>query len=226
MRSFKHLVNALLVMLTSAILAGTTSSSAFGQLDYNPYGGLPDSVGGFAARELGRLRARSIGRGYSGSQINRNTLSRSFARVPDYGVADRSVLPNASRSAQSLLSSPVTSTGPPRSSAARFGTGSPLSSKPFSNAVPTPTVSPYLNLFREDITDDVLPNYNTLVRPQLQQQAFNEQVRRQEQSTNRRIQALSSQPAFNPQGSIYQAPTGHSTSFFNLGRFYPSAGRR
>jgi hypothetical protein len=93
--------------------------------------------------------------------------------------------------------------------------------KPFANYSPPPTVSPYLNLFREDDNgfDDF--NYQTLVRPQLQQQQFNQQVQRQNYIINQQLQAMAAQSDFNPQGSQTQAPTGHSTTRMYYGHYYP-----
>lgn len=88
--------------------------------------------------------------------------------------------------------------------------------KPFTGGTTGPTVSPYLNLYRdEDISD--LPNYYTYVRPQFEQQATN----------NRQAAALGRlqnqvRQATAPAGDgRYGAPgTGHSTHFGNTGRYY------
>ena len=47
----------------------------------------------------------------------------------------------------------------------------------------SPTVSPYLNLFREDFDGGGDFNYQTLVRPQFQQMATNQQFQRQNHGT-------------------------------------------
>jgi hypothetical protein len=51
-----------------------------------------------------------------------------------------------------------------------------------------PTVSPYLNLFRNNTGP--LPNYYSLVRPQLQQQDFNQRQMTAQQQQNAAIGAL------------------------------------
>ena len=84
-----------------------------------------------------------------------------------------------------------------------------------------PTTSPYLNLFREDFAGESDLNYNTLVRPQLQQQQFNQQVQRQGQEMSRRMQQMAAQSDFNPQGDKGQFPTGHQTVFSYYGHFHP-----
>jgi hypothetical protein len=110
------------------------------------------------------------------------------------------------------------------SSAPRIGLGLGPSgaSKPFSSYSPEPTVSPYLNLFREDIEGNSDLNYNTLVRPQLQQQAINQQVQRQNLELSRQIQSVAAQSDFNPQGAKDIYPTGHPTAYRYFGHFYPS----
>jgi len=105
------------------------------------------------------------------------------------------------------------------------GTAMPVQ-KPFANATHRPTVSPYLNLLREDLTDEVVPNYHTLVRPQLQQIEFQQQQQQQNAMMYRQLQQLQARSAFTPQGSETMLPTGHMTTFLNLGGYYPMPGRR
>ena len=54
-----------------------------------------------------------------------------------------------------------------------------------------PTVSPYLNLFRNNTGP--LPNYYSLVRPQLYQQSFNQQTLTQQAQQTAAIGTLSTQ---------------------------------
>ncbi len=63
-----------------------------------------------------------------------------------------------------------------------------------------PTISPYLNLFRNNTGP--LPNYYSLVRPQLQQQAFNQQQVAQQAQQNSALKSLQTQtaPALTPTG--------------------------
>jgi hypothetical protein len=85
-------------------------------------------------------------------------------------------------------------------------------------------VSPYLNLFRDDFEGNDDFNYQTLVRPQLEQQRVNEQLQRQNYEIGRQLQAMSAAPDFNPQGNQNLMPTGHQTVFGYHSHFYPQAG--
>lgn len=78
-----------------------------------------------------------------------------------------------------------------------------------------PTVSPYLNLLRDDTGP--LPNYYGLVRPQLNQQAFDNQVSRDSRSQTLSIQKLATISGANSTG-----PTGTGSVFKNLSHFYPA----
>lgn len=111
--------------------------------------------------------------------------------------------------------------------------------KAFSNVARRPTVSPYLNLLRDDLFDAVgsgVPAYQTLVRPQLEQQEFmerqavvNARQRRATSSTNQRLNESLSQlysgAGFSPYGARNVRPTGHAAVFMNTGQFYPGRGR-
>jgi hypothetical protein len=101
-------------------------------------------------------------------------------------------------------------------SAGRIGLGLDQSysgSKPFSGFSQGPTVSPYLNLFRVDNNGFQGFNYSTLVAPELQQQQNN--------TTTRRLQAISAQADYNVQGAKDEFPTGHQTVFQYMGHYYP-----
>jgi hypothetical protein len=93
-------------------------------------------------------------------------------------------------------------------------------SKPFSSYQSSPTVSPYLNLFRTDLEGGNNFNYSTLVQPQLQQQQMNQQLERQNLQTNRRLQSIAAQSDFNQQGAKDQYPTGHQTVYNYMGHYY------
>jgi hypothetical protein len=100
--------------------------------------------------------------------------------------------------------------------------------KPFGNYSAAPTVSPYLNLFREDLSGESDLNYQTLVRPQLRQQEFNDRAQRESMEMAQRLQSIGAQSDFNPAGSTTQPPTGHQTVFQYYGHYYPAMqqGRR
>lgn len=73
----------------------------------------------------------------------------------------------------------------------------------------TPTISPYLNLTR--FNGGGLPNYYSLVRPQVQQQAFDQQQAAQQQLQGYKIRTLQDEV----QSGL--TPTGKSAGHMNLG---------
>jgi hypothetical protein len=92
-----------------------------------------------------------------------------------------------------------------------------------------PTVSPYLNLFR--FNDSVVPNYQSLVRPQQQAQRFKQQQLDVDNQRLQEIRQLQSnvrvlqQPRVNTElvaptgkGSWFNVPSG--SQFLNTSRFY------
>jgi hypothetical protein len=163
------------------------------------------STSGAAGQQLRDLYRSDVGTGLTVSSLNQIALQNSRARTPYVGV------PTASSSTGSSYSP---------------GAGVGNASKPFSSYSSSPTVSPYLNLFREDLEGGGDLNYNTLVRPQLQQQQFNQQVQRQNMQLAQRLQSISARSDFNVQGARDQFPTGHKTVYFYHSHFYPSFGRR
>jgi hypothetical protein len=164
--------------------------------------------GSFADRELNKIRGQATVRNNTVESLNKSTLRGLKGTVPNVG-----------QSGAGRATAGTTYT------ASNVGSSEPTS-KPFSNVRQTPTVSPYLNLFREDLDGNSDLNYQTLVRPQLEQQQINQQVQRQALDSSRRIQALSARADFSPQGSRQQSPTGHSTAFFNYSHYYPTGRRR
>jgi hypothetical protein len=94
--------------------------------------------------------------------------------------------------------------------------------KPFANVQRRPTLSPYLNLLRND-GDDLggLPNYHTFVRPMLQQQRTNRSTSRQIQGLSQEVQAVNRQLAYQSSESSVLRPTGHQTVFMNFSHYYP-----
>jgi hypothetical protein len=162
----------------------------------------PSGVSGAAKQQLQGIYNQSVGVGYSSAGLLQLDLSRAKSQVPYFG--QQSTTTGLNRSGQ------IRSFG----SASRVG-------KPFSNYSSEPTVSPYLNLFRRDFGGNDDLNYNTLVRPMLQQQQLNQQLQRQNYENARRLQAISAQANFNPAGSKDQVPTGHQTAFQYYGHYYP-----
>jgi hypothetical protein len=155
------------------------------------------TVGGAAGQQLTTIKQQGIGVGYTGSALNQLTLFNTRAQVPF-----------------SSYQSSVTS-GSGVNAAPRLG-------KPFSGYSPAPTVSPYLNLFRNDLSGGSDLNYQTLVRPQLQQQQFNTQAQRANFEIARRVQSIAAQGDYNISGSKELYPTGHQTVFQYYGHYYPA----
>ena len=92
----------------------------------------------------------------------------------------------------------------------------------------TPTVSPYLNLLRQN--NSPIPNYYSLVRPALQQQQINLQqqtILRQQNAEIRQLQTnlLKTQTEGPVSGSPswFQTPGTRST-FLNTSQFYSRSG--
>jgi hypothetical protein len=89
-----------------------------------------------------------------------------------------------------------------------------------------PTVSPYLNLLRRDAGP--VPNYYSLVRPQLQQQAINQQVSTNLLQQEQNIGQL--QDATLRLKASSMRATGTGGGFMNFSHYYnttrPAIGRR
>lgn len=84
--------------------------------------------------------------------------------------------------------------------------------KPFNTVVHEPTVSPYLNLYREE-SDEGLPNYYAFVRPQLDQQRQNREQAQQLQELERQVQQAAYTTPNTP------APS-RAARYGDTGRFY------
>lgn len=83
----------------------------------------------------------------------------------------------------------------------------------------SPTVSPYLNLLRGPRGGGLGFNYYLRTRPQQRANQFQQELRGSLNQLQRRQSAL--------QEEIESglSPTGHQTSFLNLGGYYPGYGR-
>ena len=93
----------------------------------------------------------------------------------------------------------------------------------------TPTISPYLNLTRFD--NGGLPNYYSLVRPQLQQQRFNTQAQRTVNLQGQQINTLQAEvqtgvttPAVTGGGSWFMQPA-KQVRFLDSSRYFPTPSR-
>lgn len=100
-------------------------------------------------------------------------------------------------------------------------TGRPT--RPFSNIMPGPSVSPYLALDVRD-SDGGLPAYQMFVKPQLDQQRFNAIQQAQYQRLQGQVRAAtaaSANVAPGPGSGISTAD--HRSRFMNYGGYYPTA---
>lgn len=183
---------------------------------------------------------RNLKQSASSDNFRRNLLHRDRSAISGFGVKNieapsstpqAPARPPRRAGTSPILQSPVGSSplglnSPPRSQSASFGISVGSGGKPFQNVSSSPTVSPYLGLFREDLSgyDDL--NYQTSVKPRLQQQAFNDQIARQAQALNRQLTAISARNAYEIKGSQNMAPTGHAASFQYYSRFYPAKNPR
>jgi hypothetical protein len=80
-----------------------------------------------------------------------------------------------------------------------------------------PTVSPYLNLLQNNQN---LPQYQTLVRPFLEQQSINDFNQRESQLMRRQINTLQGRSAGAGTGVGPMRSTGHPTRFMNYSHYY------
>jgi hypothetical protein len=187
-------------MTAAALSLFLSNDSALAQYVPKPR----SSVGGYSGQELRQIYTQDIGQGFTAESQNFLANQQARSTVPYVGQS-------------------TTAYGTQRLG---LGISSSRGEKPFSNVSSRPAVSPYLNLFREDFEGSGDFNYQTLVRPQLQQQQFNQRVQDESQALSRRVQQISASAAYNPQGSRSQYPTGHQTVFGYYGRFYPGMSAR
>ena len=109
-------------------------------------------------------------------------------------------------------------------SAGLFGTCAARAQQPFSNIQQSPTVSPYLNLMNRSNVG--LPTYQTLVKPQIDQQEQNFQ---QQQQISRLQQHQKSLVANQERGMAQRGisneirGTGHVTVFMDYLHYYQRA---
>lgn len=176
-------------------------------------------AGGAGDSYLRTIQQRAVGSGYSIGNIVNSTIANSRANAASTGTGNFQVTNSSISSGFGRTPSTANIPTTPNSIGG---------SKPFSSLRRDSTVSPYLNLFNTGIGGGQasIDNYNTIVRPQLQQQALNRQLQRQTQQLNTRVQQIAAQPAFQAQGSEQMMATGHATVFGYYSRFYPTAGRR
>jgi hypothetical protein len=127
--------------------------------------------------------------------------------------------PQAAATLSQIPGRPVTARPPQRMVGA--------AAKPFAAVDREPTISPYLNLFRDDLEGNKgVSNYFTLVRPQLRQQQANQQQFREIQRLEQQVRTLQYQQDLGTTNSAGVPATGHRTRFFDTGAFYVQPRRR
>jgi hypothetical protein len=92
--------------------------------------------------------------------------------------------------------------------------------KPFEGVFREPTVSPYLNLYRDEENAESAPNYFAFVRPQFEQLEANRMQAREIRQLRGQLQGVSSTVA----GPSYQAAgipgTGSAARYMDTAQFY------
>jgi hypothetical protein len=203
------MIRSLFIQGCALLIAVSSAALAVGQ--YNTYGQatLPAPVQTNAFNPFVSLP------GFAGQQLSQLYNQNVSTRTPSL---NQLALRNAQAITQNSMQQQTASMG-----TARIGLGTNTSysgTKPYSNYSTGPSVSPYLNLFRNDLNGQNQFNYSTLVEPQLQQQQMNQQLSRQTSSNERRLQSIAAQSDYNPQGDRNEAPTGHQTVFQYFGHYY------
>ncbi|HEY4311586.1 MAG TPA: hypothetical protein VGN12_19220 [Pirellulales bacterium] len=94
--------------------------------------------------------------------------------------------------------------------------------RPFENEASRPRVSPYMNLVNNP--QGAATNYQSLVRPQLEQQGVNRSNRAAIGQLQRSAAPTRSQST--AQGNQKLRGTGHPTTFNDTSRYFPKQARR
>lgn len=110
-----------------------------------------------------------------------------------------------------LTAAGVASAGP------AFAQLDPAASLYYGSLYDRPTVSPYLNLVNPGAAANAIPNYFTLVRPQLEQRAAINETRSDVNRLRRRV-ALDERAG--GAGREQVRPTGHQTRYMYYGPYY------
>jgi hypothetical protein len=91
--------------------------------------------------------------------------------------------------------------------------------KPFQIVHQDPTVSPYLNLYRDEGDNEGAPNYHAFVRPQLEQIEANRLQQRELQKLRGQMQRMSMSAAY-PAYSTARGGMGAPARFMDTAQFY------
>jgi hypothetical protein len=92
--------------------------------------------------------------------------------------------------------------------------------KPFETIYREPTISPYLNLYREEDDAEGAPNYHTFVRPYQQQIETNRLQQRELQRLRGQVQGLSTTVATPQYGDASLPATGTRSRYMDTAQFY------
>lgn len=92
--------------------------------------------------------------------------------------------------------------------------------KPFETMYREPTISPYLNLYREEDDAEGVPNYHTFVRPYQQQIETNRLQQRELQRLRGQVQGLSTTIATPQYGDASLPATGTRSRYMDTAQFY------
>jgi hypothetical protein len=110
----------------------------------------------------------------------------------------------------------------PRRAPIQSGPQQPIrrQAKPFEGVHRDPTVTPYLNLYRDENNGESAPNYFAFVRPQFEQLDANRAQQRELQQLRGQVQSMSQSVA----GPRYQATgmpgTGSAARYMDTAQFY------
>jgi hypothetical protein len=92
--------------------------------------------------------------------------------------------------------------------------------KPFETVYREPTISPYLNLYRNEDSNEGAPNYHTFVRPYQEQIETNRVQQREIQRLRGQLQGLSSTIAMPQYGQSALPATGTRSRYMDTAQFY------
>jgi hypothetical protein len=93
-------------------------------------------------------------------------------------------------------------------------------SKPFETIYREPTISPYLNLYREEDNTQGAPNYHTFVRPYQDQIETNRLQQREIQRLRGQLQGISTTIATPQYGDAALPATGIRSRYMDTAQFY------
>ena len=108
----------------------------------------------------------------------------------------------------------------PRRPPIRPNGGQPLRQavKPFETVQEEPTISPYMNLYRDDDAMTA-PNYYTFVRPQMQQLETNREQQRELERLRRQVQVMSTAPS-GAQRPVTYSGASSAARYMDTAQFY------